>query len=150
MNSVLKQIRFYNFWLLIKYILVRYKIFVLEDLRPISSEFYVEEIKANHYILFTENKLIGIGRIIYEENIAYLGRIAILKEYRHQGYGTIVTNLLIDIAKARDEITVISLFANDKKISFYKKFGFTETQNKMVLNNITYVNMVIYKNKYTK
>ncbi|WP_410525986.1 GNAT family N-acetyltransferase [Rickettsia endosymbiont of Cantharis rufa] len=46
--------------------------------------------------------------------MTYLGRIAILKEYRGQGYGTIVTNLLIDTTKAQDNITIISLFADNK------------------------------------
>ncbi|MGL4226120.1 MAG: GNAT family N-acetyltransferase [Rickettsia sp.] len=144
----LKRIRFYNFWLLIQYILIRYKIFVLEDQRPINGEFYIEEIKVEHYILFAQNRIIGIGRIIYEKHIAYLGRIAILKEYRGQGYGTIVTNLLIDITRVQDNITIISLFADNKKISFYKKFGFIETQNKMTFNNTIYVNMIMNKNKY--
>ncbi|MFY9589615.1 GNAT family N-acetyltransferase [Rickettsia endosymbiont of Halotydeus destructor] len=125
-NVIFKQVKFYNLWLLIRYILIRYKIFVLEQHRPIIKEFYIADIKAAHYLLFAGIEIIGTGRIIYENHIA------LLKEYRNQGYGAVVTKALINIVKKAKEAKIISLFAEDKKIKFYKKFGFVETE--MVLN----------------
>ena len=54
-----------------------------------------------------------------------MGRIAVLKKYRKQGYGRQICNKLIEIAK-ENEVEKIILHAQCYAIDFYKKLGFRE------------------------
>jgi len=141
----LKQVKAYDLYGINQYIQIRYKIFIKELGRPIIGEFHTDDLLAKHYILKTKYP-IGTARIIYRDCIAEIGRIAILKEYRNQSYGTIIMHQILTIIKTTERVDLIRLFVernqggNFNKIGFYKKFGFIEN-GQIFFDNQPYVNM---------
>ena len=138
----IKQVRIYDFWLLISYWGIRWKVYIRECKRKITDEFIFSDITANHYILLKGKQGIGIARVICKEGTAELGRIAIVKEYRNHGYGTELINQMITKIENSNKAKIISLFATEGAlITFYKKFGFIE-YDKFYFNDIPHINMV--------
>ena len=123
---ILKQVKLYNLLYLSKYINIRYKIFIKEMGRSIIfGEFHFDDLFAKHYILLSNNNIIGTARLIYKDpDIAEAGRIAIHKNYRNQGYGKLIVNKLLEIIKSDDRASTVSLLSEDDKVDFYKKLGF--------------------------
>ena len=64
---------------------------------------------------------------------AHLMNVFTKKEYRRQGIAGKMMNMLIDEAKEKG-VTEISLDATDMGRALYKKFGFRESEECMVLN----------------
>ena len=138
----LKQIEFYNINLLIAYLSIRYKVFIKEFQRKIIGEFSLRDTSAKHYAFSKQKAIIGIARVIYLENTAELGRIAILKEYRNKGYGIKFIKLIIEHINTNAHVNVISIYTEDESlIEFYKQFGFTEKEE-VYFNNNPYMNMI--------
>lgn len=63
----IKQIKAYNFPLLVYYLIVRWKVYIGELQRGITEEFGVNDIKANHYLFMKRGKVIGAARILYQK-----------------------------------------------------------------------------------
>ena len=104
---------------------IRVEIFVQEQGVPFDMELDEFDKDAKHVLLYKDNLPIACGRIIIQENQAIMGRIAVLKKYRKQGYGRQICNKLIEIAK-ENEVEKIILHAQCYAIDFYKKLGFRE------------------------
>lgn len=138
----IKEIKIYNLQSLIPYLMIRYKIYIGEFRRKVIGEFSIKDVGAKHYIFIKQKQVIGIARIIYRENVAELGRVAILKEYRNQGHGSKLIKQIIDYIKANSHVSIISLYTEDQRlIAFYKQFGFAEKEE-VYFNNMPYMNMI--------
>lgn len=114
-----------------KAINIRKIVFVKEQKVPYEIEIDGLDPESKHFLAYYNNKPIGCARIRRNKTTAKLERIAILKEYRCKGYGTKLTNFLIEYCKTQD-VEKISMHAQIQVIDFYKKFGF-KTQGKMFL-----------------
>lgn len=82
--------------------------------------------QAIHAIVYcTEDSRIPVatGRIVYDGEVCKIGRIAVLKEYRNQGYGDFVVRLLVNKALTAG-ISSVVLHAQYHTVDFYKKIGF--------------------------
>lgn len=139
---VVKRIKFYNIYLLIKYLFIRYEIFIRERRRLFTTEFSIKDIIAEHYIFLMANKKVGIARVIYKNHTAELGRVAILIKHRHQGYGTELIKQIMNIIRHNKKINLITLFTKNERVEFYKKFGFVE-DGKRNINNISLARMTV-------
>jgi predicted GNAT family N-acyltransferase len=93
---LLKPVYFYTLVYLITYLIIRYKVYIGEYQRKIKEEFSIIDIKANHYVFIDGKQIIGIVRIMYENGIADLTRVTVIKEYRNQGYGRELMKLVIN------------------------------------------------------
>ena len=60
--------------------------------------------------LVLQNQVIGIGNVILFQNSAWLTQIIIRSTHQNQGFGTALTQALIDLV--RDKVTGISLLAS--------------------------------------
>lgn len=139
--SSLKEIKIHNLYLLVPYLLIRYKVYIGEFRRKFIGEFRLRDFKAKHYVFVKHRQIIGISRIICKENVAELGRVAILKEHRKQGNGSKLIEHIINYIKANTQTNTISLYAEDERlILFYKQFGFVEKEE-VYFNNTPYMNM---------
>jgi ElaA protein len=117
-------------------------VFAKEYKRGIFGEFFLEDFKGKHYIFLLGNKVIGVARTIDRGNTIELGRIAIRKEYRNQGYGKKFVNLLIDEVRNTETIKSISLVAAEQNLTkFYQRLGFVEN-GEVYFDNIIYIKMV--------
>lgn len=72
--------------------------------------------------LVLQNQVIGIGNVILFQNSAWLTQIIIRSTHQNQGFGTALTQALIDLV--RDKVTGISLLATEMGFPVYKKLGF--------------------------
>lgn len=93
------------------------------------------KIKANwqiYYLAFCDDKLVGTTQInVGGRRKMHLGNfgISILKDYRHDGLGFQLASLIINEAKSKLNLSLITLevFANNSTaFKLYQKLGFTE------------------------
>lgn len=75
-------------------------------------QFYINS-AFSHPLKLTENgKIIAIGTIIIHKDVAWLGHIITLPNYRRKGFGTVITKKLIEISK-ENNCSTIYLIASD-------------------------------------
>jgi len=140
---VVQRIKKYNIWLLIKYLWIRYKVFVGEYKRPIIKEFDMLDIIAEHYLLLVNKRKVGTVRVVYRNYMAIIGRVSVLAQYRNKGYATQLINQIITHIKNSNKANLISLFTIDhNSINFYKRFGFVEN-GEVFFDNVPYINMIL-------
>ena len=76
--------------------------------------------------LVAENKIIGVGELVLNGKIGWLGNIIVSKEFRNQGLGKKLTERLIRIANAKG-CESIYLLATPLGKTVYQKLGFQES-----------------------
>ena len=105
---------------------IRYQVFIVEQQIPEKEEWDDDDFVAIHALAFSNNLPVGTGRlIIHEVDPAYakIGRMAVLENYRLQGYGRAILKKLIDLGKEK-RIQVFTLHAQVSAVSFYASEGF--------------------------
>lgn len=80
-------------------------------------------------------QIVGIGATIIHKDTAWLGHIIVRKESRGKGIGKFITQKLIEIANAKNCLT-INLIANELGTPVYEKFGFVTETEYLFFNNI--------------
>ena len=102
---------------------IRTKVFVEEQ--GFKEEFDTIDKIAEHLILFVDDNPIGTCRYYIKDDSYYFGRLAILKDYRNQNYGSLLLKEAINNLKKENAHKVIlnsQLSAKD----FYSKHGFLQ------------------------
>jgi predicted GNAT family N-acyltransferase len=140
---MLKRVKVYNLSYLITYLIIRCKVYIGEYQRKITEEFSIIEIKANHYVFIKEGRIIGLARILYYQDlVAELGRITIVREHRNQGYGEEMMRQIISKVYSSQKAEIIRLFlANKSLANFYQKFSFFEN-GEAYFNDVPYISMI--------
>ena len=139
---LLKPVYFYTLGYLITYLIIRYKVYIGEYQRKIKEEFSITDIKANHYVLIYGKQIIGIVRIMYENGIADLARVTVIKEYRNQGYGRELMKRVINEVRNSRKAEIIRLSISDKvMLDCYQPFGFKEN-GEDYFHNIPSISMI--------
>lgn len=102
---------------------IRETVFVNEQ--GFKEEFDTADQTATHFVLFDGEKPIATSRILTteEEGTYFIGRIAVLKEYRGQHLGTTIVNAAENYARERGG-TKIRLHAQCQAVPFYEKIGY--------------------------
>lgn len=149
MNNLydIKKVHVNGISLILKYLWIRFKVFIFEDKRSIIYEFSKDDKRAEHYVLFLEEKSIGIVRIIFENQEAIIGRFGLLKQYRNKGHGSMLLVKIINNIKENKEVSIfnISLLTEDKNKGFYEKVGFSLYET-VYIEGYPYSKMVITMN----
>lgn len=97
---------------------------------------YCEQISNNknqkHYVIEVDGSIIASGTLLIEnkiihdfKNVGHIEDIIIHKNYRKKGYGKIIMEKLIDVAKNSHCYKVI-LNCNPECENYYKKFGLSK------------------------
>jgi predicted GNAT family N-acyltransferase len=102
---------------------LRYQVFVIEQKVPEEMEWDEFDEIAWHAIVTADNQTIGTGRLILEDQIAKIGRMAVQSSRRNQGIGKSILNALIQTAKEKGAQELI-LHAQVHAIAFYAKADF--------------------------
>ena len=102
---------------------LRYQVFVVEQKVPEDMEWDEFDEIAWHAIVTADNQTIGTGRLIMNDRIAKIGRMAVQSSRRNQGIGTIILNALIQTAKEKGAQECL-LHAQTHAIAFYAKEDF--------------------------
>lgn len=102
------------------------------------AKYYQSESSSNFWIAVKDNTLIGtVGLKKESNNLAYLKRMVVKKEFRKQGIGIKLLETAIEFAKEHNYKTIFAgtVKENPEAISFYKNHGFIESD--IVPENIT-------------
>ena len=120
---------------------IRREVFMNEQKVSEDEEMIEEEDKSSYHLIFYINNFpIATGRILNKNNFHYLGRIAVLKEYRGKKIGSELTNELIK--KSRElKINKLYIHSQTYAIKFYQKFGFKEYGDEFLDAGIKHYNM---------
>lgn len=100
-----------------------------DELKFINTLHTIEK-TGEIYVIEQNNELIATGTILYEwkfiYNISKVGHIediCVKSEYRNKGYGKIIVNHLVEMAK-RNECYKVTLDCSESNSSFYEKCDF--------------------------
>mgnify|MGYP003335909742 CR=1 FL=1 len=102
---------------------IRIKVFILEQKVPEDLEWDEYDETAWHAVAKSNHQVIGTGRLIINQSIAKIGRMAIDPEFRGKGIGLEVLKALINKGKEKGAQEFI-LHAQTHAIAFYAKEGF--------------------------
>lgn len=120
---------------------IRRKVFIEEQNIPLELEIDGIDEKAKSIILELDKNPIGTARLIDQDNKMYIGRVAVLKEYRNKGYASKMIEFLLDEAKNLN-INKIYIHSQSTAKNFYEKLGFVEFGEEFLEANIPHINMV--------
>ena len=106
--------------------MIREKVFIEEQKVTPQLEWDGLDEVAIHFLVYQDKVAIGCARAIIYHNAMQLGRMAVLKEHRHQGVGSALIEKAITTSKL-NQLSSIYISAQCHAIDFYKKFGFEVT-----------------------
>jgi len=119
---------------------IRIPVFVEEQNIPKENELDKNDKISYHAVLYDNNVPVACGRLYYTDNIAHIGRVAVLKQYRRKGYATTVCKKLIDIAISH-KTNDITLDAQKYVVGLYEKLGFKVVGDEFLDENIPHFKM---------
>ncbi len=99
---------------------IRLAVFVKEQGVPSELELDEKDLLAWHALAERDGKTLGTARLQEDGKI---GRMAVLKTYRHQGVASAMMNALLDHGQ-RQGIQQFYLHAQIEALRFYERFGF--------------------------
>lgn len=120
---------------------IRFEVFCGEQGVPEENERDESDETAVHVVLYTCGKPKACGRVYFMDNLARVGRIAVLKSERRKGYATQICNELLKIAFERGAESVV-IHSQLSAEEFYKSLGFEAEGDVFYEENIPHVKMV--------
>lgn len=122
---------------------IRQKVFIEEQGVPRELELDESDPIAWHALAFYKDQCIGTGRLVeIAQNAGQIGRMAVLADFRGQGFGKAILMKLIDLANTQG-ISTLSLHAQVSAIPFYEKFGFIAQGSTYEEAGIPHRNMIL-------
>lgn len=88
------------------------------------------------YVITLDDKIVSTATVIFETKLRYnrlcchIEDVGVHPDFRKKGYGKMVVDHCINIAKIKDCYKV-KLCCSDKNVTFYDKFGFKVSSNGM-------------------
>jgi len=119
---------------------IRIPVFVEEQKVPKERELDENDKLSYHAVLFEDEIPVACGRLYFTDNIAHIGRVAVLKDYRRKGYATKICKKLIDISISR-KINDITLDAQKYVVGLYEKLGFKVVSDEFLEENMPHFKM---------
>ncbi|WP_338985361.1 GNAT family N-acetyltransferase [Spiroplasma endosymbiont of Diplazon laetatorius] len=104
--------------------IIRVKVFCEEQKYPLSEEVDELDKSSFHVLGFYENEPVACARILKKDQEWYLGRIAVLKEFRGKGLGSELVNYLVEYSTTKLNAEKIYLSAQETAVKLYEKAGF--------------------------
>lgn len=99
---------------------IRFKVFVEEQGVPREIELDALDPQCVHALAFEDGRAVGTGRLLPD---GYIGRMAVLEEWRGRGVGSLILASLMERARRRGDREVM-LSAQVHAVPFYKAHGF--------------------------
>jgi predicted GNAT family N-acyltransferase len=101
---------------------IRFSVFVEEQGVPLDIELDEHDAFSIHALAFDEEKAVATGRLLAD---GHIGRMAVLKEWRGRGIGSLLLQTLVEKARERGDREV-ALAAQVHAVPFYRAHGFVE------------------------
>ena len=106
--------------------IIRESVFIKEQGVPVDMEWDDMDASSIHVLAYVANDsgehiAVGTARLLPD---GYIGRMAVLNDFRRQGVGSKMLGTLMQYAKFRGDM-LIKISAQLSAIDFYKQHGFT-------------------------
>lgn len=103
---------------------IRYQVFTVEQGFAAEVDLDEHDIESIHILVYVDNKPVATGRMFEEsKDTFHIGRLAVLKEYRGQGIGSFILQILEYKAKELNGKEV-NIGSQIDKCMFYEKNGY--------------------------
>lgn len=102
---------------------LRFEVFVDEQKVPEEVERDAYDPTATHLVAIVDGDVVGTLRIVFLEEHAKIGRVAVRANTRGQGIARAMMLRAMELARARGE-TRFYLTAQTDKLGFYERLGF--------------------------
>ena len=99
---------------------IREQVFIVEQKVPPELEVDEQDPLSRHVLLFSEATPVATGRLTAD---GHIGRVAVLRSHRHQGYGTQIILKLEQLARVAG-LKKVGLAAQLQALSFYENLGY--------------------------
>ncbi|MCL2408725.1 MAG: GNAT family N-acetyltransferase [Oscillospiraceae bacterium] len=119
---------------------IRVEVFVKEQNVPIGLELDEHDETAVHVLAYDNDEPVGCGRLVFFDEYAQIGRVAVLQSQRKLGVGKAICEELMAIAVER-QAKKVTLHAQLSAEKFYKKLGFTPEGEVFLDAGIDHINM---------
>ena len=119
---------------------IRIKVFVEEQNTDFDEEFDGLDKKAEHFLIFFDNKPVGTSRVRITEEGVKIERFAVLKQYRGKNTGAELLKKILEEYLPLNQ--KIYLNAQVQAMKFYEKFGFKKTGKLFYEANIKHYKMI--------
>ncbi|MFC4218330.1 GNAT family N-acetyltransferase [Pseudophaeobacter arcticus] len=103
---------------------LRHTVFVTEQGVPVEEEQDALDADATHLLAQDGNFPVGTARILFQGDVAKVGRVCVLQSARGTGLGADIIRAAIEIAQKTPGIARVKLGAQTHALGFYEKLGF--------------------------
>ncbi len=103
---------------------LRFEVFVDEQGVPFEEERDALDEIATHLLATQDGTPVGTARIVYQDEIAKIGRVCVAKPARGTGLGAQLIEACVAEARRQPNITTAKLGAQIHALGFYEKLGF--------------------------
>jgi len=121
---------------------IRTVVFLHEQNIPEELEWDEYDKSAFHFGLFYKSCLVAYARSI-ENNVYWIGRMAVHKEYRNIGIGSHLLQLVIAFLRDRNSQKDIFVSAQVQAIHFYEKNNFSVRRKTYLDAGILHTDMIL-------
>ena len=122
---------------------IREKVFMDEQKVPAELEWDELDEVSTHFYLTCNDIPVGTVRLaVFDSEIGKIGRMAILKEYRRNGFGKVIMENIINYAK-QNKIKKLVLASQSYITEFYEKLGFKVIGDEFLDANIPHFKMIL-------
>ena len=120
--------------------LIREKVFMNEQ--GFKYEFDEKDDNATHAVIYDGDLPVATGRLITDDGSVFvIGKVAVMKEYRHKTVGSMLVQELEKEA-LKNYGSKIVIFAQQRAAEFYKTLGYNETSEKGENEGVALVTMI--------
>ena len=102
---------------------IRTAVFVREQNVPAELELDEYDAAATHFLVTDNGVPLGTARLVDKDGTAKIGRVAVVREARGRGIGSLLMQAVIDEARARGFSHAL-LDSQTYAIPFYARLGF--------------------------
>ncbi|NLN18251.1 MAG: GNAT family N-acetyltransferase [Firmicutes bacterium] len=120
---------------------VRRRVFVEEQGVAPQLESDGLDASARHVVAWLGDQVIGTARLVIEDRVGRIGRMAVLREHRGQGVGSRLLSALLDVAR-REGLEGVYVHAQLTAVGFYGRFGFVPEGEEFLEAGIPHIKMV--------
>lgn len=103
---------------------LRHAVFVIEQSVPVEEEQDALDSTATHLLATDAGAPVGAARILFQKDVAKVGRVCVLKSARGAGLGADIIRATIAISCKTPGISRVKLGAQIHALGFYEKLGF--------------------------
>lgn len=119
---------------------IRCEVFVGEQRVPVEEEMDGRDGEALHVLLRDAGHPIATARLLLEDDLAHVGRVAVLAKQRRRGAGRALMAALPGLLPSA--ITLMALNAQTHALGFYERLGYTADGEAFMEAGIPHVAMI--------